>query len=153
MIALLATLLILGAQSPPERLPLLPLPDGPHAWTIRVETTGGFTGRGTGSVTTSSDGRVFCIVLRCPARLQPEPHQSLSHLVRAIQPIVSPRSSSPSATICNDCVTTTMTVHRRDADGDHALRYTWDVSTAPAVPADVLRLHDAILSLTALQRR
>ena len=159
MIALFAAVLLAVAaaadQSQPERLPVLALPPGDNAWAVRIETTGGLTGRGTGSVAASSEGAVFCIrVTSCPGTLRPEPRQSLSHLVSVIPIAPPPPSSSPSAvTTCSDCVTTTMTVHRRDADGDRTLRYTWDVSTAHAVPGEVLRLHAAIAALTGRQRQ
>ena len=154
MTALFAVLLLAAAmaQEPPAQLPALPLPAGGDAWTVRVETTGGFTGRGTGNLTATSAGEVFCVlIVRCPRRLIPEANRSLSQLVRAI-PLIAPpprSSSSTTNTTCNDCVTTRMTVQRRDEDGEHTLRYTWDVSTAHAVPEEALRLRAAILGLTA----
>jgi hypothetical protein len=154
MTALFAALLlaVAGAQEPPEQLPMLALPPGGGAWTVRIETIGGFTGRGTGSVAATSAGDVICVLtLRCPRRLIPEAHGSLATLVRAIPLVAPPPRSSSSTTIttCNDCVTTKMTVLRRDQDGEHTLRYTWDVSTAHAVPEEALRLRAAILGLTA----
>jgi hypothetical protein len=151
--ALFAVLLLAAAmgQEPPEPLPALPLPAGGDAWAVRVETTGGFTGRGTGSLSATSAGDVFCVLtVRCPRRLIPAAHRAMSQLVRAI-PLVAPAprsSSSTTLSTCSDCVTTTMTVQRRDEDGEHTLRYTWDVSTAHAVPEEALRLRAAILGLT-----
>ena len=154
MTALLATVLltvtVAAAQNRLEQLPVLALPAGDGAWAVRIETTGGLLGQGAGSVTASSAGVVLCLrVMNCPDRLRPEPHRSLSRLVSAI-PIAPPQRSSSSTVVstCSDCVTTTMTVHRRDADGDHMLRYAWDVSTAHAVPGEALRLHAAIVALT-----
>src|SRR5512134_4135795 len=35
-------------------------PEGANSWSLIVHTTGGFTGRGVGTVTISSDGRMVC---------------------------------------------------------------------------------------------
>ena len=153
--AVLLTVAVAATQHRLDELPVLALPAGDAAWAVRVETTGGLTGRGTGSVTASSGGAVLCVrMTNCPGNLQLELRRSLSHLVSVISIAPAPQSSSsPAVTTCSDCVTTTMTVQRRDAAGDHTLRYTWDVSTAHAVPVDARRLHAAIMELTGRQPR
>src|SRR5688572_18019531 len=47
------------APEPPEP------PAGTNAWSLRVHTTGGFTGLGVGSVLISSDGRLDCLAATC----------------------------------------------------------------------------------------
>ena len=132
-------------------LPVLVLPAGEGAWVIRIETSGGFTGRGSGSFTASSAGDVLCVSAgACPPRLVPEAQQSIGRLVAGI-PLsaeVSPRVPAVNAGICNDCVATTMTVQRRGGDGERTVSFRWDESTQGTVPGEVLRLHAAVVALS-----
>jgi hypothetical protein len=146
----LALTMLLGVQTAAD-LPTMALPTEAGAWVIRVETSGGFTGRGTGHVTMSSAGNVACVAIReCPQRLTGDRQRSLSQLVHALpSPGVGSDSVSRSNSTCSDCVTITMTVHQRTRDGERTLQYSWDVSTAQTIPADVLRLHAAVVSLAS----
>ena len=150
-----ATLLVLVlAAAQVAQLPALVLPPGAGAWVVRIETSGGFTGRGSGSFTASSAGAVLCASAGpCPSRLAPDARQSIEQLVADI-PVpgdVSPRSPGVSAGICNDCVTTTMTVQRRDGDGERIIQFRWDESTLGTIPGEVLRLHSAVIALARLR--
>jgi hypothetical protein len=46
-----------------------------------------------------------------------------------------------------------MTVQWRDAEGEHVVRYTWDVSTIRTIPDDVRRLHSALVDLISPRSR
>jgi hypothetical protein len=64
-IGVLASALVIGGQtvnrdSPPS------VPDGDGAWTIRITTDGGFTGRGRGNVTLTSQGELTCLQTQRP---------------------------------------------------------------------------------------
>lgn len=152
MTASIVLLVWLGVQG---NLPALVLPAAPGAWVIRVETTGGFTGRGTGSVTASSAGELFCVSMAaCPDHLGDEAHRSLADLI-AVIPLVRPPAPAPppNQTVCNDCVTTTMTIRRRAPEGERVIVYTWDPSTVATVPPEIRRLHAAVRSLTSRRDR
>lgn len=142
-------LVLLFAAMQVAELPMLVLPPGDGAWVVRIETSGGFTGRGSGSVTASSAGEVRCVSPACPPRLVPEVQQSIERLVADI-PVagdVSLRSPVGNSGICNDCVTTTMTVQRRNGDGERTIQFRWDESTLGAIAGEVRRLHSAVIAL------
>ena len=146
--------LLLDVQAPSD-LPSLILPPDDNAWVVRIVTSGGFTGRGAGNVTASSAGQVLCtLVAGCPDRLVPETTRTFSRLVTTLRLAEPPASQTPPATgVCADCVTTNMTVQWRDAEGEHLVRYTWDVSTVRTIPDAALRLHAAFIGLTSPRAR
>ena len=149
--ALLA--LLLGVQGGAD-LPVLLLPPGQDAWVVRIMTTGGFTGRGAGSVTASSAGDVLCtLVGGCPERLVPETNRTLSMLITGLGRVEASAGRPVTGGVCADCITTTMTVQRRDRQGEHTFDYTWDVTTVSTIPEDVVRLHGAITALTSTRSR
>ena len=145
---------LLGIQASSD-LPNLVVPPDDNAWVIRIVTTGGFTGQGAGNVTANSAGQMLCTLMAsCPDRLVPETKRSLSQLVTRLRLVDATDTwAPPTAGVCADCVTTIMTVRRRDSAGEHSARYTWDVSSVRAIPDDVLRLHAAIVGLTAPRSR
>lgn len=151
MTGTLAVLLLAAAQV--AQLPMLVLPPGGGAWVVRIETSGGFTGRGSGSFTASSAGEVRCASAACPARLAPEVQHSIERLVADIPGPgdISPRSPVVTSGVCNDCVTTTMTVLRRTGDGERTIQFRWDESTLGTIPREALRLHSAVVALARLQ--
>ena len=152
VVALIA--LLLGVQTASD-LPGLILPADDNAWVVRIVTSGGFTGRGAGNLTASSGGQVICTLLAgCPDRLGPETTGSLSGLVRMLRLAEgTTRQPLPQVGVCDDCVTTNMTVRWRDAEGEHVLRYTWDVSTVRTIPDAALRLHAAFIGLASARSR
>lgn len=146
--------LLLGVQGRSE-LPSLIFPADENAWVIRIVSSGGFAGQGAGNVTASSAGQVLCtLVATCPDRLVPETNRVFSQLVSTLGH-AEPRGGrgvlSPGG--CFDCVTTNMTVQWRDAEGEHVVRYTWDLSTARTIPDAALRLHAALIDLTSPRSR
>jgi hypothetical protein len=145
--ALLLGMLLAAAQA--GALPTFVLPPAEKAWVVRVVTSGGFTGRGSGSYTASSAGEVACLAASaCPTHLAPDTQRALSRLVDAV-PVSATAGALPSgpAGTCNDCVTTTVSVRRRDRDGERVQTFTWDETTRASVPADVLRLGAAVTAL------
>jgi hypothetical protein len=152
VIEMLFALVLTAAQT--DSLPILVLPEREGAWVVRIETSGGFTGRGSGSFTASSAGEVLCVLTGpCPSRLVPEAQQSLGQLVAGI-PLsadASPRAPAVYPGICNDCVTTTLTVQRRSGDGERTTSFRWDETTQGTVPGEVLRLHSAVVALSRVR--
>jgi hypothetical protein len=157
--SLLAILLIALQAAPSATLPVLALPSEPDAWVVRIETSGGYTGRGLGNYTASSSGEVEClsptVQAACLDRLLAEAQQTLSRLVAAVpltaQPVASPPARN--GAVCNDCVTTIMTVRRREGAGERTVRYQWDETTRATIPGDVLRLHAAVIATVSPRGR
>jgi len=124
----------------------LPLPDGNSTWTIRVTTSGGLSGMGTGDFVVSSEGKVLCSrEIRCPKDFATANFQSL---VEAIPALIATQSSNPLTSLCNDCITRTMTITRRDAMGIvHTQSTSWNEVTKGEVPKEVIRIYDALVEL------
>jgi hypothetical protein len=157
---LFGALLAVAQAAPPATLPMLLLPMDAGAWVVRIETTGGFTGRGLGNFTASSAGELQCLSLAlqrtCPERLTPDTQRVLSRLVTAIPvaaDVPAPDSRAPNRTVCYDCVTTTMTIRQRDGDAERTVTYRWDETTRSTIPGDVLRLHAAVTALAPARPR
>jgi hypothetical protein len=119
-----------------QQLPEVPEPPEPppgaNAWSLRIHTTGGFTGRGVGSVTISSDGRMACGPAPCAtpvaaARLDPFGKAIDTAVVEAFW------RHQPPATLCSDCVRTTLALKRRDGDVVRVYHASWDDSQ-PVMP-------------------
>ena len=112
-------------------------PAGKDAWSLRVHTTGGFTGRGIGSVTISSDGQLGCGPAPCATRV---PTASLRPVITALTSIVDAAwiRRTPSG-ICSDCIQTTIALKRREGDIVRTFVATWDDSQTPAPELRELR--------------
>ena len=105
-----------GVPEPPEP------PTGANAWSLSVHTSGGFTGRGAGSVTISSDGQLGCGPAPCETPL-------LERFGKAIVSAVAEPWGGPGpSTICSDCIRTTIVLKRRDGDLVRVYRASWDDS-------------------------
>lgn len=106
-------------------------PPGANAWSLRVHTSGGFTGRGVGSVTISSDGQMGCGPAPCASpeitnRLEPFGTAVASAVVRAAW------GPQPLSTLCSDCIRTTIVLKRREGDVVRIYRASWDDSQSVA---------------------
>jgi hypothetical protein len=99
-------------------------PAGANAWSLIVHTTGGFTGRGVGTVTISSDGRMVCPAA-C-ASLGGAQMRLISSSVDSIQGAAWV-SHVPTG-FCRDCVFTTVVLKRREGDGVRTYIASWDDS-------------------------
>ena len=107
-------------------------PPGANSWSLRIHTTGGFTGRGAGSVTISSDGQLACGPAPCAtpvvtALVEPFGKAIASAAVDAVW------GSQPLSTLCSDCIRTTIALKRREGDAVRVYRTSWDDSQ-PVTP-------------------
>ena len=99
-------------------------PPGANSWSLRIHTTGGFTGMGVGSVTISSDGRMVCPE-PCAALVEAQ-MKLISNSVASIQEAAwVPRVPTG---FCRDCVFTTVVLKRREGDGVRTYIASWDDS-------------------------
>jgi hypothetical protein len=142
------------AQSPenPQPVAQLALPSGSDVWVVEIFSSGGFTGRSSRDFAVSSRGRIVCDSPKndCPRRFSRATLQSFFQDV-PLAGLVVPVSSSPS--LCSDCVTKTMVVRRRDPKGiEQTFTASWDVLTAGAVPPEVMRLYNAVVSVRIRQQ-
>lgn len=112
---------LLNVPEPPEP------PPGENAWSLRIHTIGGITGRGVGSVTISSDGRMACGPAPCAT---PVTSALLDPFGRAITSAVLEAGWAPQrlSTLCSDCIRTTLALKQRDGDVVRVYRASWDDS-------------------------
>lgn len=130
------TVTLQGLQVPDVPEPPEP-PPGANAWSLRVHTSGGFTGRGAGSVTISSDGRMTCGPAPCAT---PDVTTLLDPFGKAIvSAVAGPWKGPGPSTICSDCIRTTIVMKRRDGDVVRIYRASWDDSQAVAPELRELR--------------
>ena len=106
-------------------------PAGASAWSLRVHTTGGFTGRGVGSVTVSSDGQMACGPAPCAT---PAVTALLESFGKAISSAVvgAVWGPQPLSSVCSDCIRTTIVLKRREGDVVRLYRASWDDSQSVA---------------------
>jgi hypothetical protein len=114
------------------------IPAGADAWGVKIETTGGFTGKGLPTVTVFSDGDVFVEHKSTPeSNVDPSVQRRLSSdVLQKISEIVTnetltekvknglettERAQKETSYLCSDCYQTSITIVRRDANGE--IRY------------------------------
>ena len=121
-------------------------PAGANAWSLRVHTSGGFTGRGAGSVMISSDGQLGCGPAPCPT---PVVTTQLETFGKAITSAVvgAVWSSQPLSTLCSDCIRTTIVLKRREGDIVRLYRASWDDSQS--VTPELRELRRLALEMSA----
>jgi hypothetical protein len=121
------------------------LPDGDNMWVVRVATTGGIVGTGIGNFSFSSEGKLACgREMQCVKEFRPADFHAL---IEVVQAGTLPATSSP-VSLCNDCITRTITISRRDSMGVvHTFSASWDETTRSRLPAEVSRIYDAALAL------
>ena len=122
------------------------LPDGNGTWTVRVATSGGFLGTGSGDFAVSSEGKVVCSrEIRCPKDFSSSNFRSLIEAI-PIDAQVQPAASIQ--ILCNDCITRTMTISHRDAMGIvHTYAVSWNDATKTQVPTEFIRIYDALVEV------
>ena len=112
-------------------------PAGRGAWSLRIHTTGGFTGQGIGSVTISSNGQVTCGPAPCAT---PMTTASLKPVNTALGAIIDAAWILRTASsYCRDCIQTTIALKRREGDVVRTFIATWDDSQSPAPELRELR--------------
>ena len=121
-------------------------PAGPNAWSIQVHTSGGFTGRGAGSVTISSDGRMGCTAAPCGT---PVAAGLLDPFGKAVASAVlgAGWGGQPLTTLCSDCIRTTIVLKRREGAVVSVYRASWDDSQS--VTPELRELRRLALDLRA----
>ena len=112
-------------------------PAGRGAWSLRIHTTGGFTGQGIGAVTIASNGQVACGPAPCAtpvaAALLKPVNTALGAIIDAAWIHRMPSS------YCRDCIQTTIALKRREGDVVRTFIATWDDSQPPAPELRELR--------------
>jgi hypothetical protein len=127
------------------QLPFMALPEGNGAWVVRVVTTGGLMGIGSGDFTFSSEKKIMCSAqIQCPKEFKAS---DLQPLIEGIQPdILLP--VVPVVSLCRDCITRTMTIRRRDPSGlEQTFTASWDDTTKARLPREVIQIYDAVVDL------
>jgi hypothetical protein len=125
----------------------VPLPAGDRAWAVQIVTTGGFTGKGRGNLTLTSDGTL----LRdgpngsCSMKLPDETMKALTETVFAASAINNAEELMAKY-VCADCIVTAMVVTRRKTGGDETLTASWDDATQEKVAADMLNIYQAVMA-------
>ena len=124
----------------------VPLPSGDRAWAVQIVTTGGFTGKGRGNLTLTSDGTL----LRdgpdgsCSMKLPDETMKALSETVFAAN--TTNNSEELIKHVCSDCIVTAMVVTRRKSEGDETLTASWDDPNQARVATDMLNIYQAVMA-------
>ena len=112
-------------------------PPGANSWSLRIHTTGGFTGMGVGSVTISSDGQMACGPAPCATPIAATMLQPVITVVASV--VNGPWILQTPSGLCRDCVQTTITLKRRDGDLVQVYRASWDDSQPPSAELRELR--------------
>ena len=119
-----------GVAEPPDP------PAGAGAWSLRVDTSGGFTGRGVGSVTISSDGQMACGPAPCATPVALPLLKPVADVIPSVE--AAWIRQTPSG-LCRDCILTTIALKRRDGDVVRTYRAGWDDSQSVAPELRELR--------------
>lgn len=125
------------------------LPPDKDAWIVQVMTGGGFSGKGKGDVTVSSDGSAACSLpdTPCESSLTPELLKSLGESVREAKP---EKWGDFGSGTCNDCYATSLVLRRRGKHGaERVYTANWD-DASKDLPADVKRIYENALKVAAV---
>jgi hypothetical protein len=155
LIACVAVVSALGAQSGAAQSGAsLEAPSIAGGWVLRVSTHGGILGQQLGDIVIASDGRLSCPgpKARCAPAVAVEGLRSLHDQVRlaSLETWLVLRPSG----ICSDCLTTTMVLTSREADGTlRTIRAVWDPTTRGQLAEPVGRIRDVVARLVAAAQR
>jgi hypothetical protein len=118
------------------------------SWTIRIQTGGGFTGQGRGSVNLTSEGNLTCLQtsMPCAANLAADKLLPLTQLISSfdVSKWEIPKPQGPA--LCSDCYTTTVTLARRQDGNLKVSTLSWNDVTRNRAPAELLRIVEMALS-------
>ena len=104
-------------------------------------------GSGAGNISVSSEGKILCTAsaLHCPKDFVAS---GLRPFIEAIRFGAAPILNPAPAGICNDCLTRTIVIQRRDADGRlRSYTATWNDLNASAIPPEVMKLYESVVTL------
>jgi hypothetical protein len=131
-----------GVMPDPSFTPLVP--SGRGAWVIQVVTTGGYGG-GVRRTLLASDGKVTCLS-ECPASVGRGALNQLRDSVRTAVTVEWSGIADAPTLVCNDCLTSYLSLWHRDEDGNVNLFTTqWGSLRAEPDPS-VRRLYDHVLA-------
>ena len=119
------------APEPPEP------PPGANSWSLRIHTSGGFTGQGIGSVTITSNGQMACGPAPCATPIAAPMLQPVTATIASI--LESHWIRRTPSGICRDCILTTIALKRREGDVVRVYRASWDDSQPPSAELRELR--------------
>lgn len=128
-------------------------PAAPKAWKVTIDTSGGFTGRGTGSVAVASNGTIGTgpvMIRSCAGELAPGDLQRLTLAVTQAQPAAwKPsyvRAENPDG--CCDQFRYTLTLEIEQADGSRTVARTfWYSEMSKALPGDLQQVFETAWSM------
>jgi len=112
-------------------------PPGANSWSLRIHTSGGFTGQGIGSVTISSNGQMTCGPAPCATSITSTRLQPVTTTIASIVENQWIRRA-PSG-FCRDCIETTIALKRREGDIVRVYHASWDDSQQPSPELRELR--------------
>src|SRR4051812_18754950 len=144
VIGLIAPALVLAQTPISDPVAGLLLPDGSGVWVVKVFTSGGFTGTGTGNVGITSNGSVVCSGRpSCPKKFE---FPAFQRMIDRLPGDLSAQSKFLSPPVsCNDCLTREVAISKRDAMGiEHVYSFFWSDVTAGSVPNEIMQIYDAV---------
>ena len=117
------------------------------SWVVEITTSGGFSGRGRGSLTVASDGTTRCAgPATCASRLAGDAINMMTGRLAALR--TAGWEVTPADDTCRDCYQTTMTVRRRPRDGGEAISvFKWTDITFTKAPDDVKRVYETMVQV------
>ncbi|MGH9240871.1 MAG: hypothetical protein ACRD3G_22750, partial [Vicinamibacterales bacterium] len=104
---------------------------------LRIHTSGGFTGQGIGSVTITSNGQMACGPAPCATPIAAPMLQPVTATIASI--LESHWIRRTPSGICRDCIQTTIALKRREGDVVRVYRASWDDSQPPSAELRELR--------------
>jgi hypothetical protein len=125
----------------------VPLPPGDSAWAVQIVTGGGFTGKGRGNLTLTSDGTLLQDGPNgsCSMKLPDETMKALTEAVFAIN-VTHNTEELTNKYVCADCIVTAMVVTRRKTEVNETISASWDDGTQAHVAADMLNIYQAVMA-------
>lgn len=137
-----------GSQAAPK---LSELPSEAGAWVVHVTTSGGFTGRGAGGASLTSQGKAIFSFMNDSSAIN-LPADALSRMSEIIALAKPAAWQTLTSSACRDCITTTLTLYRREPDGTQSSHVaSWDDTTLEKMPKEVVELYEVVMNLKEKQ--
>jgi hypothetical protein len=132
----------------------LALPDGEGGWTVHVVTSGGLSGNVSQDFTVASDGKIECVIPQTPCPKQPDVTKLQSLIETLPEQSVLITQPAPPNVLCNDCLTRTIIIRRRDSTGlVKSYSAQWNDVTRTGVLPQMLQIYDAAIALQRVNAR